>query len=75
MERETRKLTLGSKPILAGVCSGFAQYLNHDPRFVRLAFILLSLFLGGGLIAYLVCYIFMPFYETSGEVRRAARLK
>lgn len=45
---------------IAGVCGGIAEYLDLDPTIVRIVFVLLALFNGGGIIAYLVCWIAMP---------------
>ena len=42
---------------LAGVCGGVAAYMNLDATLVRAAFILLTLFTGVGLIAYLVLWL------------------
>ena len=45
---------------IAGVCGGFAEYLEIDSTLVRLIWLAL-LFLGGwGLIAYFVAWIVMP---------------
>ncbi len=46
--------------MIAGVCGGLAQYLGVDPTLVRLAFLLLGLTVGGGFLAYLVCWIIIP---------------
>jgi phage shock protein C len=46
---------------IAGVCSGFAQYLDVDVTLVRLAVVAGTLFSGGlGLIAYIAAWIIMP---------------
>ena len=46
---------------IAGVCSGFAQYLDVDVTLVRLAFVAGSLFSCGlGLLAYIAAWIIMP---------------
>ena len=39
---------------ICGVCGGLAKYLNMDVTVVRLLAVLLTLFVGGGLIAYIV---------------------
>jgi phage shock protein C len=45
---------------IAGVCGGFAEYLEVDVTLVRLVW-LAALFLGGwGFIAYIVAWIVMP---------------
>ena len=45
---------------ICGVCGGLAKYLNMDPTIVRLLVVLLTLFVGGGLIAYIICALIMP---------------
>lgn len=45
---------------LAGVCAGLAKYLNMDVTVIRLIMVLLTLFVGGGLIAYIVCALIIP---------------
>lgn len=55
MEKKFKLSTTDKK--LAGVCGGIADYMNIDATLVRAAFILLSLFTGVGLIAYLVLWL------------------
>lgn len=55
MEKKFKLSTTDKK--LAGVCGGIADYMNLDATLVRAAFILLSLFTGVGLIAYLVLWL------------------
>ena len=45
---------------ICGVCAGLAQYLGMDPTVMRLIAVLLALFVGGGLIAYIVCALVIP---------------
>ena len=47
--------------MIGGVCGGIAEYLEVDPTVVRLAFVLLSLFSGIGVAAYLILWIIMPY--------------
>lgn len=46
--------------VLAGVCAGVGRYLGVDPVAVRIAFVLLSLFGGSGVLAYIVAWLLMP---------------
>jgi phage shock protein C len=58
---EPRKLYRSeSDRMLAGVCGGLANYLRLDSTVVRLAFILLILLGGHGLLIYLLLWILMP---------------
>lgn len=45
---------------LAGVCGGLAEYLNIDPTIVRLIWVLATLFVGCGILAYIIALIVMP---------------
>ena len=48
-----------SNKMVAGVCSGLAEYINIDPTIVRLIWSLIALS-GAGLVAYLVAAIIIP---------------
>ena len=45
---------------IAGVCGGIAETYNWDVSLVRLVAVLLALFVGGGLIAYIIAAIILP---------------
>ena len=45
---------------ICGVCGGIAEYLNADPTLIRLAFILISMAAGTGLLAYIAAALIMP---------------
>lgn len=45
---------------ICGVCGGLAEYLNLDPTFIRLAWVLLVLAAGTGIFAYILAAIIMP---------------
>lgn len=49
-----------NEKVIAGVCGGLAKYLRLDPVIVRLIFVLLIMFGGGGLIAYIILWIVVP---------------
>jgi phage shock protein C len=46
--------------MLAGVCSGLADYFNVDPTIIRLAWILLVCFAGTGVLAYIIAMLVIP---------------
>lgn len=46
--------------VLAGVCSGLAHYFGIDPILVRVLFVLFAVFVGWGVLAYIVLWIVMP---------------
>ena len=45
---------------ICGVCGGIAEYLNADPTIIRLAFILIAMAAGSGVLAYIVAALVMP---------------
>ncbi|GJM40097.1 MAG: hypothetical protein DHS20C20_03790 [Ardenticatenaceae bacterium] len=53
--------------MLAGVCGGLAEYLNLDPVWVRLLFVLLLFASGIGGPIYLVLWVIMPREAVAGE--------
>lgn len=56
-----KKLLKSSKnKKLSGVCGGLAEYFGIDATIVRLIFALCVLFIGYGIMTYLVCLIMMP---------------
>jgi len=55
-----KKLIKGSDKWIFGVCSGLANYFDLDPTIVRVLFVLFALFVGSGILAYLVLAIIMP---------------
>jgi phage shock protein PspC (stress-responsive transcriptional regulator) len=57
--------------MIAGVCNGIAGYVNVDPTLVRLAFVVLTLVWGAGLLVYLVMAIVVP-EACSPEEKTAA---
>lgn len=56
-----RKLVRPEKGrMIAGVCAGFADYFNIDRALVRVIWVIASLAVGTGLLAYLVCWLIIP---------------
>jgi phage shock protein C len=53
--------------VIAGVCGGLGEYFGVDATFVRLLFVLLAIFQGVGILAYIVLWIVMP-RDTSEEL-------
>ena len=49
---------------IAGICSGIGDYFEIDPVIIRLVF-LLGLFLGGGLLVYIIGWIIIPHKEKT----------
>lgn len=45
---------------IAGVCGGFAKYFGLDPTLVRLAYVILVIFGGTGILLYIICALIIP---------------
>jgi len=56
--------------MISGVCNGIAAHMNIDPTFVRLAFVLLTIFWGTGLLVYVVMAFVVP--EARSPEEKAA---
>src|SRR5690242_21730975 len=46
--------------MLAGVASGLARHFDLDPALVRIAFVVLALFGGSGVLLYLILALILP---------------
>ena len=57
MEKKLYKSRYNRK--IAGVCGGFAEYLNIDPTIVRLITVFLMLGWGSGLLIYIIAALIM----------------
>lgn len=45
---------------IAGVCAGVAEYFDLDVTLVRALWLLVVLFAGCGILAYIICWIVIP---------------
>ncbi len=80
VEEEERAAERGGTPrrlyrihegaMIAGVCNGIAAYVNIDPTLVRLAFVVLTMLWGSGLLVYVVMAIVVP--EARSPEEKAA---
>jgi len=59
-----------NEQMIAGVCSGLAEYFSLDTTIVRLLFVLLFFMGGHGILVYLILWIVMPVKPTyiEGEI-------
>ena len=57
-----KKLTRSRDRVVAGVCSGIADYFGLDPALTRVGYILLSILSVAfpGLLVYIILWIVMP---------------
>lgn len=59
--RKPKRLTRSrTDRMIAGVCGGFAEYAGVDVNVVRLALVALSLFVGTGVVLYLIAWVLLP---------------
>ncbi len=58
-ENAKRLYRSGKNKILGGVCDGIGEYLNIDPIFIRLLWILFGIS-GVGILVYLIAWIIIP---------------
>jgi phage shock protein C len=58
--------------VIGGVCGGLGRYLDVDPVLLRIAFVVLALAGGGGVLLYIVAWILIP-EEREGEELGTAR--
>jgi phage shock protein C len=52
--------------VVAGVCGGLGRYFGVDPLFFRLAFVVLAIGGGSGVLLYIVGWLIIP-QEKSGD--------
>ena len=59
MEKNLRRSR--TDKMIAGVCGGLGKYFGLDSTILRLVFVLLLIFAGTGLLAYLVMWLVIPY--------------
>ena len=53
--------------MICGVCGGIANYFSIDPTLVRLAFVLIAMGAGSGILAYIIAAIIIPDEDLSSR--------
>lgn len=53
--------------VIAGVCGGLGTYFGVDPLFFRLAFVVLAIGGGSGVLLYIVAWLIIPEVSEDGE--------
>ena len=71
----TNILTRGETGIIAGVCSGIANYYGLRVNGLRIAFFVTSFFFAIPVLAYIVLWLVLPKYPISQAVARQLRRK
>ena len=63
---EEKKLRRSGNKMIAGVCSGIAEYFGWDPTLVRIGYVLLTIFTAfAGIFIYLILWLIMPVSDSS----------
>lgn len=52
---------------VGGVCSGLSAYLGWDPIWLRIAFLVMLLWLGTGVLLYIILWIVIPEAKTTAD--------
>jgi phage shock protein C len=63
-----RLLRIRQGRIVAGVCAGLGTYLGVDVNLVRLAFGVLTVFYGLGILLYLIAWLILPEEGEDGSI-------
>ena len=65
MESYQRGLYRSSnQAVIGGVAAGIAEHLKTDPTLIRIIFVIIALFGGGGLLIYVILWIALPTHQT-----------
>jgi phage shock protein PspC (stress-responsive transcriptional regulator) len=54
--------------MVAGVCAGLGRYFGVDVNLVRLAFGVLTVFYGLGILLYLIAWVILPEEDEDGSI-------
>ena len=65
MENTNKLYRSNTEKVFGGVCGGLADYLNIDVVILRIIFVLLALFGGGGILIYIILWIAIPAQTVS----------
>ena len=66
MENRPRGLYRSTnQQVIGGVAAGIADHMHTDPTIIRILFVVVALFGGGGLLIYIILWIALPAGETA----------
>lgn len=57
---KTRLYRSETDRVFAGVAGGLGEILNIDPTIIRIAFLIMAFFGGGGLVIYVIIWLLSP---------------
>lgn len=66
MQNSNRLVRVQQDQMIAGVCTGLAQYFAFDVTLVRLAFVLVTLAGGSGVLLYIILWAVLPVVTAPG---------
>jgi phage shock protein C len=66
VQQPPRLLRSRDDRMIGGVAGGLAHYLGVDPTVIRLVFVVLAVFGGGGILAYVIAWIVIPEVSDDG---------
>ncbi|MCF6169478.1 MAG: PspC domain-containing protein [Bacteroidales bacterium] len=67
MENTKRLYRSYKEKVIGGVCGGLSDYLSIDVALLRVAFVLLVLFGGSGVLVYIIMWIAIPLQSGQFE--------
>jgi phage shock protein PspC (stress-responsive transcriptional regulator) len=63
-----RLLRIRQGRMVAGVCTGLGRYFGVDVNLVRLAFGVLTIFYGLGILLYLIAWVILPEEDEDSSI-------
>jgi phage shock protein C len=57
--------------MISGVCGGLGRYLGIDAVLLRIAFVILAIAGGGGILIYIVAWILIPEHREGEDIGTA----
>ncbi|MEI6776322.1 MAG: PspC domain-containing protein [Chloroflexales bacterium] len=71
----TKRITRSqSDRLLGGVAGGLASYAGIDPLIIRIAFIVLTVLNGFGVILYLALWVLVPNEDSATDARSSVQV-
>ncbi len=55
--------------VIAGVCGGIGTYMNTDPVWIRILFVIFTFFFGFGFFVYLALWIALPSADSEAKLK------
>lgn len=75
MNTQKKLYRVNEGKIFAGICTGIAEYANMDVTIVRVLWVALSLFVGAGLLLYIICIFIIPMKQDANSENKVIEEK